>query len=146
MNDVTVSDRSGTESFHQIVSDDSCGAILTWTHLPGTPGSTDIFAQLIDKSGYVGVFVDDDFDGIGDSEEQGPDGNNPDYDGNSDGQPDFQQANVASFNTYDQQHYVTLAVPEPLLLENVQATGIPDPDAPGAPVRKATPMASSVSQ
>lgn len=51
VNDVTVSDRSGTESFHQVVSDDSCGAILTWTHLPGTPGSTDIYAQRVDSAG-----------------------------------------------------------------------------------------------
>ncbi len=50
-NDITISDRSGTESFHQMVSDDSCGAILTWTHLPGTPGSTDIYAQRVDSAG-----------------------------------------------------------------------------------------------
>ena len=53
LNDVTVSDASGTESFHQVISDDSSGAIFTWQHLPGTPGSTDIYAQRVDSAGNV---------------------------------------------------------------------------------------------
>ena len=53
LNDVTVSDASGTESFHQVISDDSSGAIFTWQHLPGTPGSTDIYAQRVDSAGHV---------------------------------------------------------------------------------------------
>ena len=59
--------------------------------------------------------TDSDHDGLPDSQEQGPDGDNPNYDGNFDGTPDWQQGNAASFNTLAQDgssHYITLEVPE----------------------------------
>jgi hypothetical protein len=55
------------------------------------------------------------------------------YDGNSDGIPDCEQGYVASFHTYNNQQYVTLSVPDSVLLENVKAISSPDPGAPGAP-------------
>lgn len=131
-NGTAVCTATSYQEFPVLASDGDEGAIIAWADMRnGT--DYDIYAQLIDKSGFVGVFVDDDLDGIGDEEEQGPDGNNPDYDGNSDGQPDCQQANVASFSSYDQAQYVTLAVPEGVNLENVQATGNPNPGALNSP-------------
>ncbi|MFH1337019.1 MAG: hypothetical protein ABII96_10925, partial [Candidatus Zixiibacteriota bacterium] len=56
---------------------------------------------------------DRDNDGLPDSQEQGPGGDNPNYDGNGDGIPDWQQNNVTSFTTFaeDGNHYLTLEVP-----------------------------------
>ncbi|MBS0010090.1 MAG: T9SS type A sorting domain-containing protein [Bacteroidales bacterium] len=131
-NGTAVCTAPGYQEFPALASDGDEGAIIVWADMRnGT--DYDIYAQLIDKAGFVGVFVDDDLDGIGDEEEQGPDGNKPDYDGNSDGQPDCQQANVASFKSFDNQQYVTLAVPEDVNLENVQAIGNPDPGALNSP-------------
>lgn len=74
---------------------------------------------------------DNDTDGVPNYEEMGPDGNNPDYDGNFDSIPDSQQSNVASFHTYDGRSYVTLASPYGTTLTNVQAVDNPSPaDAP----------------
>jgi hypothetical protein len=61
----------------------------------------------------TGIEYSDD-DNISDPEEQGPDGNDPNYDGNSDGTPDWKQGNVVSFTTWAQDgssHYITLEVP-----------------------------------
>jgi len=52
--------------------------------------------------------ANDDNDGLPDGEEQGLDGNDPDYDGNDDGIADRLQDNVASFHTYENQGYVSL--------------------------------------
>jgi YD repeat-containing protein len=65
--------------------------------------------------------------GISDVEEMGPSGNNPAYDGNGDGIPDYQQGNVASFHANTGGAYVTLAVPPGQTLANVQASGNPSP-------------------
>ncbi len=68
-----------------------------------------------------------DTDGIADTEEMGPSGNNPAYDGDGDGIPDYQQGNVASFHANSGAAYVTLAVPQGQALVNVQAVGNPSP-------------------
>ncbi len=50
-----------------------------------------------------------------DFEEQGPNHNDPYYDGNNEGIPDLQQGNAGSFwvsDKYGQRHYITLEVPE----------------------------------
>jgi hypothetical protein len=80
-----------------------------------------------------GVNTNTDGDGLPDSEEQGPDGTNPNYDGNHDGIPDWQQGNVASFHTYDPQggrHYVTLAVPSGQRIEYVSTSRTIDAPPP----------------
>jgi predicted outer membrane repeat protein len=71
---------------------------------------------------------DTDGDGTPDSLEQGPNGNDPNYDGNHDGTPDWQQSNVVSFTTFTDagSHYLTLAVPAGL---GVSAQGIGTPPA-----------------
>ena len=75
--------------------------------------------------------VDSDGDGVPDIEEQGPDGSDEDYDGNEDGTSDSQQDNVASFHTYNGEHYVTIASPNGTTFVNVQAVDNPSPgDAP----------------
>jgi len=84
------------------------GAVLT----PLTPG---------------GPNVDEDEDGISDSREKGTDGNDDNFDGNSDGIPDFKQPNVASFHTYDGLNYVTLSVPAGIELSEMKVTNNPSP-------------------
>jgi len=131
-NGTAVCTAPGYQESPALASDGDEGAIIVWSDMRnGT--DYNIYAQLIDKAGNTGILADDDLDGIGNIEEQGPDGDNPDYDGNSDGQSDYEQANVASFKTFDKNQYVTLAVPEGVKLENVQATGNPDPDAQNSP-------------
>jgi len=78
--------------------------------------------------GYFGLTSGStDTDGISDAQEMGPGGNNPSYDGNGDGIPDYQQGNVASFHANTGGAYVTLAVPPGQTLANVQASGNPSP-------------------
>ena len=72
---------------------------------------------------------DVDNDGVPDTEEQGPDGNDLNYDGDNNGTPDSQEGNVASLHTHDNQDYVTLASSH--ILSNVEAVSNPSPsDAP----------------
>jgi hypothetical protein len=52
-NDVIISDTAGTKSFHKVISDHAGGALITWEYLPGTTGSTDIYAQRIDSTGNI---------------------------------------------------------------------------------------------
>ncbi len=84
-------------------------------------------------SGYVAPFADatpdedSDNDGVSDVEEQGPDGSDPGYDGNSDGTADSEQNNTVSTHTYNGQHYVTLASPAGTSLSDVQAIDNPSP-------------------
>ncbi|MBN2863127.1 MAG: T9SS type A sorting domain-containing protein [Bacteroidales bacterium] len=72
-----------------------------------------------------GPNVDEDNDGISDTREKGADGNNNTWDGNADGIPDYQQADVASFHTYDGLNYVTLVVPDGTELSQVKVTDNP---------------------
>lgn len=73
-----------------------------------------------------------DTDGVPDAGEMGPGGSDPSYDGNGDGVPDYQQANVASLPTAAGSGYVTLEVPGGPSLVGVQAVPNPHPDdAPG---------------
>ncbi|MBN2373907.1 hypothetical protein JXL19_08995, partial [bacterium] len=52
---------------------------------------------------------DMDRDFLSDTEEHGPSGDNPNYDGNGDGIPDYLQDNVVSMHNYNGMHYITLA-------------------------------------
>ena len=89
----------------------------------GTPALSD--SETI----TISVGDDNDGDGVPNVEEQGPQGNDPTYDGNGDGIPDSQQDNVVSFHTYDGQHYVTLACSDPIA--NAAAVDNPSPaDSP----------------
>lgn len=65
--------------------------------------------------------TDDDSDGVSDEEEQGPDGNDPTYDGNNDNIPDSEQDNVTSCHTHDGENYITLAVPDSVTLTDAAA-------------------------
>ncbi len=60
------------------------------------------------------VASDGDIDGVPDPVEHGPQGSDPNYDGNKDGMSDSQQGNVASCHTHDRKHYVTMACSEPI--------------------------------
>jgi len=69
--------------------------------------------------------IDNDSDGLFDGEEQGPDGNEPNYDGNDDGIADSLQDNVASFYTYSSPIYVTMETPLGTSINNFKTVGIP---------------------
>jgi len=74
-----------------------------------------------------------DTDGVPDGTESGPNGDNPSYDGNGNGIPDYQEPGAASLPSATGGAYVTLAVPvgSGQGLSNVQATGNPSPgDSP----------------
>ena len=60
------------------------------------------------------MVFDTDDDDVPNYEEQGPNGNDPAYDGNNDGIPDCEQGDVASCHTHDGEYYVTLASPDPI--------------------------------
>ena len=70
---------------------------------------------------------DTDLDNISDMEEMGPSGDDPTWDGNNDGTPDFQQPHVASLEAWNDSGYVTLAAPDHLILADVQAIDNPSP-------------------
>jgi len=75
-----------------------------------------------------------DTDGMPDGTESGPGGDDPSYDGNGNGVPDYQEAGAASLPSSSGGAYATLAVPtgSGLALHNVQAQANPSPgDAPG---------------
>ena len=69
--------------------------------------------------------TNDDGDGLSDGEEQGPDRNNPNYDGNGDGTADHLQGNVASFHIFKGQNYVTIESPDGTLLGNCKVEDNP---------------------
>ncbi len=77
--------------------------------------------------------TDNDHDGIPDTEEYGPDGNNPNYDGNGDGTPDSQQENVTSFHTENGDQYITLEAPDSTVLAYTRTISKPDPNNPHTP-------------
>ena len=137
-NGVAVSIAAGQQLYPSLATDGEGGAMIVWDDIRvGT--MSDVYAQHLTKDGYAGVFKDQDGDGISDAEEQGPQGTDPAYDGNGDDTPDVQQNNVASFYTYDREHYVTLSVSDSLSLENVKPVATPDPQAPGAPPAGSAP-------
>ncbi len=101
------------------------GISLTYDLISLTPGA------VLEPLSPAGPNTDVDKDGISDVREKGPDGNDDNYDGNSDGIPDHEQVNVASFHTYDGQDYVTLVVPDGTELSQLIVTDNPSPtDSP----------------
>ncbi|MGV8827562.1 MAG: T9SS type A sorting domain-containing protein [Breznakibacter sp.] len=108
-----------TDSIKKIIR--SHGNRLTYELTCSTPGA---LLVPLTPSGYN---LDEDKDGIIDTREKGTDGNDNNFDGNNDRVPDYLQANVASFHTYDGEKYVTLAIPEGLELSQVMATSNPSP-------------------
>ncbi|MEA1946583.1 MAG: CFI-box-CTERM domain-containing protein [Thermodesulfobacteriota bacterium] len=75
--------------------------------------------------------TNDDGDSLPDVEEQGPGGDEPNYDGNNDGISDMLQDNVASFRTYDGHKYVTMASPVGTTINNIKA--VTNPSETNAP-------------
>jgi hypothetical protein len=68
-----------------------------------------------------------DNDGVPDIEEQGPAGNDPNYDGNDDGVADRLQNNVTSLYTYDGRNYVTIESPAGTSISNGKTVDNPAP-------------------
>jgi hypothetical protein len=69
--------------------------------------------------------TNDDNDGVSDVVEQGPGGNDPNYDGNDDGIADRLQNNVTSLHTYDDRSYVTIESPVGTSISNCKAVENP---------------------
>ncbi|MGM0667136.1 MAG: choice-of-anchor D domain-containing protein [Bacteroidota bacterium] len=76
----------------------------------------------------TGVTKDIDYDGVDDTEESGPDGQDENYDGNNDGLPDRLQKSVASLHTTDGVAYVTLVAGPGSQLQDVFAADNPSPE------------------
>jgi len=131
-NGIVVCSSTGYQANPCLATDGDMGAVIAWEDMR-SGDNYDIYAQKVDKNGLLGIISDEDNDGISDTMEQGPGGDDPGYDGNTDGTPDSQQGNVASFKTYDGQQYVTLMVPDSVMLEEVKAIDNPDPGGAGAP-------------
>jgi hypothetical protein len=72
-----------------------------------------------------------DNDGVSNSEEQGPHGDDPSYDGNGDGIADWLQNHVTSFHIYNDRSYVTIESPDGTSIGNVKA--VTNPAAASAP-------------
>jgi len=77
--------------------------------------------RVVNTDNEVPPPADRDGDGISDSGEQGPEGDDPNYDGNGDRIPDWRQCQVSSFTTFasDGNHYLTLEAPEGQCLERI---------------------------
>ncbi len=100
---------------------------LTGTTNPGTvtmSGDKETTAYFGATSGNT------DTDGVPDTTESGPDGDDPAYDGNSNGLPDYQEAGVTSLPSVSGGAYATVAVSDGSgqTLANVQAGNNPSPD------------------
>lgn len=97
-----------------------------WTAFPNTTVLT------MDSDRRINAYFGDaggstDTDGAPDGAEMGPTGDNPAYDGDDNGVPDYQEARVASLPTFSGGGYATLAVPEGLTLVGVTAVDNPSP-------------------
>ncbi|MBF0608840.1 MAG: DUF1566 domain-containing protein [Magnetococcales bacterium] len=62
---------------------------------------------------------------VDNTEEQGPTGNDPNYDGNGDGTPDRLQGNVESFHAANSQ-YITVAVDPSVTISTISSVTTPD--------------------
>jgi hypothetical protein len=112
-------DYARTDSVRKIIKKN--GNSLTYDLVCLTQGA------VLEPLTSAGPNVDEDKDGISDAREKGADGNNSNYDGNTDGIPDCKQSNVASFHTFNGQNYVTLVVPSGTELSQLKVTDNPSP-------------------
>ncbi|MBN1125004.1 MAG: hypothetical protein JXA82_08350 [Sedimentisphaerales bacterium] len=107
------------------------GAIWAGDIATDPAGGVHIVRESEEKIYYHGQFGSDgDHDNVPDVFEQGPNGNDPDYDGNGDGNADSQQANVTSFYTNTDQAYVTLACSEGSMANVTPQDNPSEPDVP----------------
>jgi len=91
------------------------------------PQDGDENGNAVADIGSIELLFDADDDGISDFEEQGPNGNDPTYDGNNDGFADKDQSNVTSFWNYNYEFYLTIAAPNGYKLIDVKAIDNPSP-------------------
>lgn len=73
--------------------------------------------------GYL--YLHSDQDGIPDPYEMGPQGDDPEYDSNGDGTPDYLQCHIVSFPSFDRQHYLSLWAREGICFSKVKALDNP---------------------
>ncbi|MBF0338837.1 MAG: DUF1566 domain-containing protein [Nitrospirae bacterium] len=80
-----------------------------------------VVANIMTNAGYVWPVRS----GQVDTEEQGPGGNDPNYDGNGDGTPDRLQGNVESFHAANSQ-YITVAADPSVNISTISSVTTPD--------------------
>lgn len=95
-----------TAGFHP--GEDDYGHLSSNFAIPSNDPDNNPF--VVQLSGIV--YRDADGDQTSDEDEQGPYHNDEEYDGNGDGEPDWQQSNVVSMPRADGAGYATIAVPE----------------------------------
>jgi hypothetical protein len=113
----------------QLTATANAGSLfLGWS---GDLGGTDTPATITMNANktVTGYFGDESGDtsgnGLSDETQMGPDGDDPSYDGNGNGVPDYQEARAASLPTASGGGYATLAVPDGQALKNVEAVTPP---------------------
>ncbi|MEJ2104457.1 MAG: choice-of-anchor Q domain-containing protein [Ignavibacteriaceae bacterium] len=92
------------------------------------PQDGDENGNAVADIGAIEMIVDNDADGISDIEEKGPNGNDPTYDGNTDGTPDWQQSSVTSLWNFNHEFYLTISQPGGYSLIDVKAIDNPSPE------------------
>jgi len=92
------------------------------------PQDGDENGNAVADIGAIEMIIDNDSDGISDIEEKGPSGNDPTYDGNTDGTPDWQQSSVTSLWNYNHEFYLTISQPGGYSLIDVKAIDNPSPE------------------
>jgi len=92
----------------------------------GNPGTVAMFANRTVRAYFGADSGYTDTDGLSDAEESGPDGDNPGYDGDGNGVPDYQEARAASLHTATGGGYATVAVPTGLALKDVRSIAVAD--------------------
>ncbi len=119
----TITPNTGYSISEVIVDSLSAGAVTSYsfTNVTGNHSLSVSFAPL-----------DFDDDGISDIEEWGPQGNDPNYDGNNDGVPDYLQNSVASLHTAGSNDYITLFSADGYALKDVMAEPVPEGTPVGA--------------
>lgn len=123
---------SGTPQVALIATDTMPGfSFLAWGG--GWSSSANPADVTMDADRHVTAYfgADDgssDTDGVIDTDEMGLTGDEPGYDGDGNGVPDYLEARVASLPTFTGAGYATLAVPEGLTLAGVAAVDDPAPD------------------
>jgi hypothetical protein len=115
------SDSSATDAFY-------AWQVLIERAVVGLMGKgSDGWVWPVRNGSFTAIVSDDDGDGIPDTEEMGPSGDDPHFDGNNDGTPDILQDNVGSTPTAEGDAYASIASQAGTTLTSVSTVSSPSP-------------------